>query len=134
MTVRPEATVELTDDNYVVGIWFISGAIPGSGQGDILLCLYRSPDGSYEVRYRFRYYNPESVDPNDGKDRKYFCNLRFAAMPEDEEAEKMDTFARSIGTIVGEVDFIPVHGPGISALPALMSRPWVHAGPMESQE
>jgi hypothetical protein len=87
MPDKPEALIEINDQ--LLGIWFM----PLSATSNWMAGMSRTDDGHIKLAWRMRYYNPESVDPHDGKDRR----SRYTSItndPEDVAIEKLRTIAR----------------------------------------
>jgi hypothetical protein len=65
-------------DEKTLGIWFvpIKPNAMSSGEGDWLGSL-RKEDDHYEMKFRYRWYDPAQPDPWAGGDRKTWYNVRL---------------------------------------------------------
>lgn len=74
------AIVDLREDGYYVGAWFLAGP-----ERDWLGVLHRGTDGILVLDFRYRYYgDPTSRDPFDGKDDKSVYTASYAGKTEEE--------------------------------------------------
>jgi hypothetical protein len=95
--------IEITDDTYVLGLWFVAG-----DNRDWMGAVTRKRgEEVFEIRYRFRYY--ASLDPFDTNDRKnwYMATLK-PGISEEEVIQNMHMMARVMTLGPGffpEVDF-----------------------------
>jgi hypothetical protein len=111
---------------YFACVWMIGSADVGQ---DVLMSLCKDPDGMYKARMRARLYNPESIDPSDGKDFK--TRVLGADMPgltEEQAIEKCHEIAKNLHCgIGGKIDFLVVKSADPEVIvPILQSSPWFH--------
>lgn len=89
----PEALI--TVDDNIVAMWFL---VVDAGI-DWMGGLSRMPDGSMRFANRLRYYNPESRDPHDGKDRKKEQILLLRPEGQGTEADLIEQVRRVVGEL-----------------------------------
>lgn len=118
----PHATAEINEQ--LLAIWFM----PVTTTSDWLAALARTDDGRLRFTSRMRYYNPESTDPHDGKDKKSEYSGVIDG-PEDVVLEQVRTAAR----VLTEHADGPLHelirgsrSPE-QFLDELLRQPWAHA-------
>jgi hypothetical protein len=120
-----EAIIALIPGRYFVGIWYLHKA-----DEDWMCGLFRDGDsGEWEIRYRFRYYNPESENPWDGKDRKSQVNAKCSASESEQDMiRKVDSMARLIAAAKKyEYDYLPLQTDSAEVIfEKLKTRPWAH--------
>lgn len=115
--------IEIKPARYFSQFWFVGGSKSGV---DFLAALWRD-EGSVEwhLQYRFRYYNPESKDPFDNKDRKSWFNMAFKS-----EEEKAISAGEMIATMThmkygGLFDRIPIKSSDPKTVAVMFERaPW----------
>lgn len=73
-------------DESIVGVWYMTT----DRDQDFMLGLNSEGD-HLRMRYRFRYYSPESSDPHDGKDKKNWFTA-VVNSPRVEALAKMEEF------------------------------------------
>lgn len=71
-------------DESIVGVWYMTT----DRDQDFMLGLNSEGD-HLRMRYRFRYYSPESSDPHDGKDKKNWFTA-VVTLPRAEAIAKME--------------------------------------------
>lgn len=111
-------------DEKIVGVWFLST----TAEQDWMAALSEVAPGKYELNYRFRYYDPESKDPWDGKDRKNW----YKGTIESSREEAIDGI-RKVGTAmvvfgaVGELYEVLNDNGFEKFLEEFQAQPWVFA-------
>lgn len=115
-----------TDTTYVEAVWYVACA-----GFDVMGNVYRdAPDQPWRAYYRFRYYNPESKDPFDQKDRK----SSYSAVAPDGSDESRQRVLEAFDFLFGmmatqmgtQVQKVIVRG-GFDAFQREMSKqPWAH--------
>jgi hypothetical protein len=88
-----QTMIEMNQDDYVLGMWFCPSVAEDM---DWLGIAYRRDD-RFVLDYRFRYYDPTSVDPFDGKDTKSWFTIRF-----DEGTDEDEVF-RAVNVVLEEL-------------------------------
>ncbi len=140
---------EFRDGHYCIGVWFASGFMPFGGpfgskgvqQGDVMMAIFREGPSAeegkfrYTGQYRFRYYNPASVDPDDGLDRKKWYSMEFEDTSDELVEAKMNGFAQKAFGLVGPVDHVQMMTSDCNAIiERISSRPWCHLSSVEDEK
>jgi hypothetical protein len=127
------ATIEVIPGRYFSAVWFVAGE-----DRDLLIALFRDPGKPFELRYRFRYYEGESGEPHDGKDRKspWACTCPgkseddVRALIEEVVAHTLVDFRARSGSFEPTVDVVELRGDDAEKNSyAIMARPWAHTKP-----
>ena len=119
-------------DETCVGVWFVQTTETQDWMAGITEI---EPDKKYEINYRFRYYNPESEDPWDGKDKKNWykgtasCTREYAI----QSMRVMVQGMKMMGAI-GEPGEVVNNGDYNDFMERFVAQPWVHAKKMEPGE
>jgi hypothetical protein len=121
------ANFELTPTTQVDTVWFLCG--PGMEQDWMAMVMRDTPESPWYLRYRFRYYSPESEgrDPHDHRDT-FSCYEVRSKDPHDpampgalvDAAEHLAAILMTAG-FGGELHRKPVHG-GVDEFAAMMAQ------------
>ena len=85
---EPEGMIEFNDQ--LLAIWFL----PIDEKRDWMAGVSRVDAGRFRFVYRIRYYNPKSVNPHDGMDRRSEYSATIDGVDEAMAMEKLRTIAR----------------------------------------
>lgn len=121
-----EGTFNLTETTYVEHMWYVAG----DGL-DLLAMLYQDKAGDdWKLTYRFRYYNPDSTDPFDGKDRKHVYQVKAGVTEEDRDKLKgvMETLLTETSHTYPRTmrRSIPVQGNSQKFMAVMVKQPFAH--------
>lgn len=121
---------------HIYGVWFVPSA---DDTKDWMGTLTRD-EGKWWFEYRFRYYNPNSTSPHDGKDEKSW--YKWASKTDsDEDRDNMIEAVKSIVSLT-EKEFGEKHDLVLldcayndpKVLFELGSRPWTHFKVLSEEE
>lgn len=116
--------IEIDEDDYVLGMWLC----PSFANDMDWMGLAYLRDGELRLDYRFRYYDPASVDPFDGKDDKSWFTIGFGNADEQDVFRAVDIILdqlRSSGLFSG-VDFTVVRGTWDDLSKAVSTKGYLH--------
>lgn len=100
----------------------------GEQEKDFMACTFQKEDGLWHASYRFRYYNPESENPFDGKDRKSTWSIKATT-----DRAKLDrAMMLMVQAMVRTGHFdkyheLHINGDAEKALDVLLAQPWCHS-------
>ena len=132
-------TIELKPENYYVGFWYSHPGTTEDTQVDLMGCMWKEPDGSWKGTYRFRYYDEDSVNAWDKKDRKSWFDLSAPPGTSDEDAEKLKealnmVFQQFADKNDSKFEFLEIDGDGEKALEVLQGASFTHIRTFEQHE
>lgn len=115
-----------TETSYIEAVWYVAG------EGfDVLGNVYQdAPGQAWRAYYRFRYYNPESVNPFDQKDRK----SSYSATAVDGSSESRDKLSAAFDFVFGcmaesmksVVQKVVIRGDSEAFQREMSKRAWAH--------
>ncbi len=84
-------SLELHDEDYVVGIW--EAPLQGTRPGNWMMTLYRTPT-EWRFHYRFRYFMDDKLFHESKDERSEYAGKGIKEELEEVMVEKMHTIAR----------------------------------------
>jgi len=116
--------IELNEESYVVGFWFIQGHLPGGGPHvNFLACLLKEGEG-WKLKYRFLYIKDDKIVGSADTFSNWSATL--PPMPEEEAELKTQWAAEQAAAFLGPLEYVPVHGNGLRAAKILSEQTWAH--------
>lgn len=112
--------MDLLPEDRIISAWFVDGE-----NKNWMATLYER-GGKICLEYRFRYYNPESKDPFDGKDRKsgYVGEFKGKSVDAVAAVQKLaESLAADFHSTAERVD---INGDIHKFMEKLAGLPWAH--------
>ena len=129
------AVFEFGPEDYIEGLWFV-----GNGHRDLLAVLWKTKDGMWRARQRWRHYDPTTMhkDPFNDNDSKSIDDLEFLGMEKKEILNKLHVVYMSLDRamrIEGDTlySYLPVQGDAQRLGTILREAPFAHVRKLSTQ-
>lgn len=80
-----QAGIEIADGRYFAALWYLDSDTPR--RGNWMGALFRNADGTWELKYRFRYYNDDVTDETTTDDKSWHGFKKQPGIGVETEAE-----------------------------------------------